>query len=223
MHILKIKAIFFDMDGVITHTMPYHFYAWKKVFKDAGLGISELEVFLREGQPGRRTIHEIFRERGIPFTKEDADDILKKKEALFKRIVRQRFIPGARGFLSFLHKKGVALALVTGTSQHEAHRILPAVIVDLFDAVITSDDVRHGKPHPEPYLLALKKLRVNPSEAIVIENAPFGIKSAKAAGLRCIALETSLPRKYLKQADFVFSSFKAIKEKLSFAMPEGRR
>ena len=77
-------------------------------------------------------------------------------------------------------------------------------------------DVQNGKPHPEPYLKALTKLNVSPKEAVVFENAPFGIRSAKAAGLFCIALETSLPASYLKGADAIFSSFKAIESKVRF-------
>jgi beta-phosphoglucomutase len=104
---------------------------------------------------------------------------------------------------------------VTGTSRHEVHRILPEPIYNLFDGVVTGNDVRRGKPHPEPYLLALKKVQLRPEEAMVIENAPFGIRSAKSAGLVCIALETSLPRRYLAKADFIFSSFRELRKKLS--------
>jgi beta-phosphoglucomutase-like phosphatase (HAD superfamily) len=78
------------------------------------------------------------------------------------------------------------------------------------------DEVRHGKPHPEPYLRALKKMRIGSEDAIVIENAPFGIRSAKKAGLACIALETSLCRAYLKSADFIFSSYRDLRRHLCF-------
>jgi beta-phosphoglucomutase len=214
---LHVKAVLFDMDGVIANTMPYHFRAWKKVFKDAGLEVTSREVFLREGQPGRLTVKELFTERGIPFSKEIADTILNKKEALFKKIVKRRFISGSRGYLNHLQKKGVRLALVTGTSRHETHRILPKKIFNMFDVVVTGNDVKHGKPHPEPYLLALKKLQCKPDEAFVIENAPFGIRSAKKADLVCIALETSLPKGYLKEADYIFASFRELKARIALA------
>jgi beta-phosphoglucomutase len=77
-------------------------------------------------------------------------------------------------------------------------------------------DVQNGKPHPEPYLKAMAKLNVKAQEALVFENAPFGIRSAKAAGLSCIALATSLPASYLTGADAIFPSFKAIESKVQF-------
>jgi beta-phosphoglucomutase len=208
---LKAKAVIFDMDGVITDTMPFHFRAWKKIFQDEGFHVTECEIYLREGQPGSATLKEIFKEHGVPYKEEDAKRILLKKEKLFKRILRRRFVPGSRQYLHFLKKQGFQLGLVTGTARHEAHKILPKGLFRLFDVTITGNDVKKGKPHPEPYLLALKKLKIKPREAVVIENAPFGIHAAKQANIRCLALESSLPRKYLQAADHIFSSFKELR------------
>ena len=105
---------------------------------------------------------------------------------------------------------------MTGTARHEVHQILPAEIFNLFEVVVCGTDVQNGKPHPEPYLKALKKLKIKAKDAIVIENAPFGIRSAKAAGINCLALETSLPKKFLKQADGIFHSFTHLKSKTEF-------
>lgn len=214
--LLKVKAVIFDMDGVITDTMPFHFRAWRKIFKDEGFDVTECEVYLREGQPGNVTLKEIFKEHGVPYQEEDARRILSKKEKLLKRILRRRFIPGSRQCLHFLKKRGFQLGLVTGTARHEAEKILPKRLLKLFDVTITGNDVKKGKPHPEPYLSALKKLNVRPREAVVIENAPFGIHAAKQAKIRCLALESSLPRKYLQGADTIFSSFKELRRRISF-------
>ena len=216
MILFKAKAVIFDMDGVITNTMPYHFRAWRKIFRQEGLDVTECEIYLREGQPGNITIKEIFKEHGLVFDENRATLMLAQKERLFKNTVRQDFIPGARPFLSSLKKNGFMLALVTGTARHEAEHILPKGLLRIFDVTITGNDVKKGKPHPEPYLLALKKLKLRPKEAIVIENAPFGIRSAKLAKIACIALETSLPKNYLKDADLVFPSFRKLTKKVSF-------
>ena len=221
MNIIKVKAVIFDMDGVITNSMPEHFRAWKKIFSDEGISVTHLDVYAREGQPGKNTVRELFEEYGKTYTPDIAKAILEKKERLFKTMVRQRFIPGARRFLKGLAKKGFTLALVTGTSRHEAKRILPGHIWKLFSVIITGDDVRRGKPFPEPFLKSLNKLCLKPHEAIVIENAPFGIESAKRAGLKCIALATSLPKSYLKDADLVFPSFKELRKKVAFATESG--
>jgi len=204
------------MDGVITNTMPDHYKAWNMIFAQEGFHLSHLEVYSREGQPGLISVKELFAEKKISFSKEKAMQILKKKEVLFKKIVRRRFIPGARRFLRFLHRNNFTLALVTGTSRHELHRILPGALYKLFDVVITGSDVKNGKPHPEPFLKALQKLKCQPREAVVIENAPFGIQSAKEAGLKCFALETSLPKPYLKKADFIFKTVKEMQDKIEF-------
>ncbi len=207
-------VVIFDMDGVITDTMPYHFRAWRTIFANQGIKVSHEDVYKREGQKGLNSVQEIFGEHKKPFDLTHAHGLLKAKEELFKKIFKRRYIPGSRSLIKSLVKKGYSLALVTGTSRHEAQSLLPEDLWNSFRVTVCGCDVQNGKPHPEPYLMALKKLKVKPSEAIVIENAPFGIASAKAAGLKCFALETSLPRKYLKQADLVFSSYRELKHEI---------
>jgi len=205
-----ISSLIFDMDGVITDTMPYHFKAWKSVFAASGLQATHEDIYKREGQKGIDSVKELFAEKKIPYTDEMGQRLLDHKEELFKRIFKRKFILGSRRFIKKYHTKGFKLALVTGTSRHEAQKLLPKDLWNCFTVTVCGSDVQNGKPHPEPYLKALTKLGIESQDAIVIENAPFGIRSAKAAGLRCLALETSLPVTYLKQADAVFPSFKSI-------------
>ena len=202
-----LKAIIFDMDGVITMTMPSHQRAWTKVFADEGIRVSKFEVYSREGQKGLNSVLEIFAEHKKPITLRHAQRLLKKKESLFKANAAVRFVPGARSFIKKYHKRGIKLALVTGTARHEVMKILPEGLVNCFDVIISGSDVKHGKPHPEPYLKAVKKLNVGRGEAIVLENAPFGITSAVKAGLFCVAIETSLPKAYLKDAHKIIHDY----------------
>jgi len=213
---LSVSTFIFDMDGVITDTMPYHFRAWKSVFASEGIVASHEDIYKREGQKGIDSVRELFAEKGKLYTDTIGKKLLDQKEVLFKQIFKQKFIPGSRVFIKNSVKQGFKLALVTGTSRHEAQKLLPKELWDCFDVTVCGSDVQNGKPHPEPYLKALAKLNVKSKNAVVIENAPFGIRSAKAAGLFCLALETSLASKYLKQADAVFPSFKAIEAKVSF-------
>ncbi len=208
----RTRAILFDMDGVITDTMPYHFRAWRKIFGNLGIKINYYDIYKREGQKGIESVKEIFNEKGREFILKEAKEILAEKEKLFKSIVKVRFINGSKSFLNFVKKKGLKLGLVTGTSDHELKKILPIHIYAKFDAVITATDVQKGKPNPEPYLKCLKRLRISPSEAVVIENAPFGITSAKESGIFCIAISTHLPPKFLKEADLIVHSFKELKQ-----------
>jgi len=204
------------MDGVITDTMPYHFRAWKSVLACEGVRVSHEDVYKREGQKGIDSVREIFIEKGKIYTDGAGRRILQKKEELFKKIFKRKFIAGSRAFIKKLKNQGFKLALVTGTSRSEAQKLLPWNLWNCFDVTICGCDVQSGKPHPEPYLKALQKLNIRPHEAIVFENAPFGIRSAQSAQLACLALETSLPRAFLKEADAVFFSFKDMQSKVTF-------
>lgn len=213
---IPFKAVIFDMDGVITDTMPYHFKAWKEIFKAQGILVTHEDIYKREGQKGIDSVREIFTEKGRLFNEGLARQLLKDKEDCFKKIFKRKFINGSRSFIKALKRKELLLALVTGTSRHEAERLLPKDLWASFNVTVCGCDVQNGKPHPEPYLKALAHLKIKAKEAIVLENAPFGIRSAKAAGIKCIAIETSLPKAYLKQADQVFSSYKQIASSLKF-------
>lgn len=212
----KISTIIFDMDGVITDTMPYHFLAWKSVLAAEGINVSHQDIYQREGQKGIDSVREIFNQKGKLYTDDTGQKILQKKEALFKKIFKSKFIPGSRPFIKKSRRSGFSLALVTGTSRAEAQKLMPCVLWNCFTVTICGCDVHNGKPHPEPYLKVLQQLNIKPAQAIVLENSPLGIQSAKAAGIRCLALETSLAKEFLKQADAVFPSFKAMLSRAAF-------
>jgi HAD superfamily hydrolase (TIGR01509 family) len=207
-----LNTFIFDCDGVITDSMPYHYRAWKKVFADFGLNVSKFQIYEREGQKGIESIRELCALQGVPFIPKEARRLLQKKEKYFKRHSRTKYIPGARSFIKYLDRKGCALALVTGTSRQEIRKVLPPDLFDCFTVTVCGCDVKKGKPHPEPYLKALRELKIHRNEALVIENAPFGIRSAKRAGLHCLALETSLPARYLKEADFIFPDYRSLRD-----------
>lgn len=214
---IKVKAVIFDMDGVITHTMPYHYRAWQIVLKEEGIVVNYESIYKQEGQPGLEFTEQIlyskYRNSELRLK---AKEILSKKEDVFKKLVKQRFVVGSRNFVKELHRKDFRLGLVTGTARHELHKILPDNIYKLFHAVVTGNDVKRGKPHPEPFEKSLSMLKLKPHEAVVIENAPFGICSAKQAGIQCLALETSLSRKFLKEADHVFANIQELRERILF-------
>ncbi len=217
---LKVKAVIFDMDGVITNTMPYHFRAWQQVLKEEGIAATHHDIYRREGQRGIDSVQEIFAHYQVPFHRDQAERILLKKEILFKKIVKNRYIPGSRLLIQQLLRQGFRLALVTGTARDEVRRILPNDLFQHFSVVVSGTDVRQGKPSPVPYLKALDQLGLRAKDAVVIENAPFGILSAKSAGLRCLAIATSLPPRFLKQADQIFGSIKELKSRVQFQLPE---
>jgi beta-phosphoglucomutase len=213
---LKCTTVIFDMDGVITDTMPYHFDAWASVFSQAGIKVNCYDIYCREGQDGLSTVKEISKEHNRQFSLQQARQLLSQKEDLFKRIVKPRFIKGSAGFIKYLQQRRFKLGLVTGTSRSEARKILPDELYRTFDVAITANEIKKAKPAPEPFLKAIKALKVSSRQAVVIENSPFGIEAAKRAGLFCIALQTSLPKGCLSGADAIFKSFRELKQKVSF-------
>lgn len=216
--LFQIEAILFDMDGVITNTMPDHFEAWRRALAGDGLQINAYDVYRREGGKGSCGLKDIYQDYGRPYDEKRAAELLADKERIFSEIVELRFIEGACDFLRAMHHRGFRLGLVTGTSRDELLKLLPGETLSLFEAIVTGSEVLHGKPDPEPYRRALQKLNLDPVDAIVIENAPYGVESAKACGLKCLALKTSLPEDYLKGADGIYESFFDLTSRVDFIL-----
>ncbi|MGA1871441.1 MAG: HAD family hydrolase [bacterium] len=208
----KYKAILFDMDGVITDTMPYHFEAWHRVFTSMGIQLDKLEIYKREGEQGLVSITQLADKYGLQLSLEEKEELLREKEKIFNKIALPTIFPGISQFIRSLKDQGYLLGLVTGTSRKELEHILPKSIYNFFHAVVTGDSVKQGKPAPDPYCKCMNQLHIRPEEALVIENAPYGIKAAKQAGAFCIAIATSLPAEYLHEADIVYDSIAAISQ-----------
>jgi len=212
--IQNYHAILFDMDGVIVHTMPDHFRAWQETLQSIGIQVGKLEIYSREGEQGMVTLSEILAQYGKKLTMEEKQRLLQQKENLFKQIASPSLFPGIENLIEEAKQRGYRLALVTGTSKNEVESILPSRLSNLFEVIVTGDSVSRGKPAPDPYLKALDSLGIKADEAIVIENAPYGIQSAKSAGLVCIAVTTSLPEEYLHDADVILDSVEEVRKLL---------
>ncbi len=217
------RAIIFDMDGVITDTMPDHFEAWRQVLAGDGLAITAHDVYKREGGRGISGLCEIYEEYGRTCDAEKARALLAQKERTFSAISRLKFIPGAQEFIERQSQKGFHLGLVTGTSRDEVNTLLPDGLRARFEVIVTGSDVTRGKPDPEPYQKALDLLGITADEAVVIENAPFGIQSARACGIPCFGLTTSLPSEFLTEATMLFHSFQEMNNQVSFHLPRTER
>lgn len=209
---MNIDAILFDMDGVVVDSMPFHADAWKRVLNEYGLVLEDVDILRREGMTGRQSVEEIFieKDRPVPGDRE-FHDLMAKKHAIFEEC-RIELFPRIGEILSWVKSKGVRTALVTGSPRRSVRHVMPDEVLCRFDAVIAAEDVSKGKPDPEPYLKALDALGVRAGRSLIIENAPMGIRAARAAGIPCFALETTLPRRYLKGADRIFSGHEDLLE-----------
>jgi beta-phosphoglucomutase len=198
-----LKAILFDMDGVVTDSMPWHYECWTKVLNQRNVFLEKEELYKREGEKGNISVMSIFEEKGINITQEECMKMLTEKEEMFRSIARVKLFGGIANFIHRISVSGTSVALVTGTSRGEMKRLLPESIQKEFCAIVTGDMLEHGKPDPDPYLKGLELLEVKAEDAIAIENSPLGILSAKRAGVYTIAVQTSLDEKYLDNADLI--------------------
>ncbi len=208
----KPQAVIFDMDGVIVDSMPYHFLAWYEALRPFGVRVGCFEVYAQEGERWEKTLRGLLKRGHIRPTRRILNKIFSLRQRIFRRNFKRYIFHGAEQLLERLRSQGMLLGLVTGSPMAEVQKILPARIKKVFNVVIAGNQVKKGKPHPEPYLKAAEALKLSPAECLVIENAPFGITSAKKAGMPCIAVSTSLPKAYLSCADIVVSTLEEIAE-----------
>ena len=190
---MPIKAVLFDMDGVLYDSMPNHAKAWSTAVTEFGLSMSPHEAYLHEGRTGHGTINILAqRHWGRNATTEEMERIYAAKSALFNTCPEPQPMPGAAQLLQSIRSLGLTIVLVTGSAQPSLLTRLAHDFPGIFSAerMVTAFDVKHGKPHPEPYLMGLEKAGVSASEAVVIENAPLGVEAAHAAGIYTIAVNT---------------------------------
>ncbi|HLA38059.1 MAG TPA: HAD family phosphatase [Candidatus Brocadiales bacterium] len=213
MKLNNLKAVLLDMDGVVVDGMPFHLRAWKEAFSAVGIEVTDIDIYRREGMDGLETVQEISREKRVTLTPEVQRRVNESKDRMLNEIFQVRFIPGSLELIQKLKARGLRLALVTGTRGEVVSRIFKEGLnppeAD-FDVVITAESVERKKPAPDPYLKAVEMLGLRKEECLVIENAPAGITSAKRAGLRCLAITTSLPASYLKEADAVLAGLEDV-------------
>lgn len=189
----KLKAVFFDMDGVLFDSMPSHSDAWIKTLNDLQLPFSIEEAYMNEGRTGDSTINDIFlRYKGRKATEEEIRDIYRLKTKYFEGNGKVKRMPYALELLETIKSQGLIIFIVTGSGQISLLDNLSSNFPDIFskEKMVTAFDVKNGKPSPEPYLKALYKSGVEPWEVVVVENAPLGVQASVAAGLFTIAVNT---------------------------------
>ncbi|MBQ2554351.1 MAG: HAD family phosphatase [Prevotella sp.] len=200
-----IRAVLFDMDGVLYHTMPSHAKAWLGSMAKCGLSMSEEEVYRYEGMIGTETIRLMARQQwGREVTTNEANEMYSIKSAAFAALPPSSKMSGIDALITHLHSDcGLTIGVVTGSGQ----RTLTDHIASDFSYAITQEhivtayDVKRGKPAPDPYLSGLAKCGVKANEAIVVENAPLGVQAARAADIFTVAVNTGpLPDSALLEA-----------------------
>jgi len=182
----------FDLDGTLTDNMAFHQRAFDVFLARHGLPPLTHELRRRLDGKRNRDIFPILFGRAL----DDAAQIAyaDEKESLYRELSRGRLVPlsGLRELLAVLGRLRVPSAVATSAPRENVdHTLRELGLAEAFRAVARADDVAHGKPHPDVFLLAAKRLGVAPGRCVAFEDAPVGIESARRAGMTCVALTTS--------------------------------
>jgi len=212
----RLRAVLFDMDGVLYDSMPSHAKAWHRAMAHFGYDLPEQEAYMHEGRTGASTINIVSRrQRGVEESEERIQEIYRVKSQFFNEYPPAEPMPGALDLLRKLQAQGLKILIVTGSGQTSLLDRLNHHFPGVFcrELMVTAFDVKHGKPAPEPYLMGLQKGGLCSEECVVVENAPLGVRAAKAAGIFTIAVNTGpLPDSALADegADLLFPSMQAL-------------
>lgn len=190
-----IKAVIFDLDDVIVNSSPKHFDAYERALKDFGIPSPELSGELRRSIYGMR-IKEIMELLAREFKMNvDVEELTRHRNAYFMELVKEGIepMPGLYELVNDIERWGLKRAVASSGVTDYVHEVLRQLKLDkFFGVVITGNDVERPKPAPDCFLLAAKKMEVEPSHCAVFEDATLGLKAAKAAGMLAIGVKNPL-------------------------------
>lgn len=210
---LSPRVVLFDMDGVLYDSMPNHAIAWQESMAKYGIHMTADDAYATEGARGVDTIREMVRrQQRREIDEAEAQKMYDLKSQTFHSLPEAPVMPGILDLMRQIHASGLQCGVVTGSGQRP---LISRILKDFGDYVdeahiTTAYDVTRGKPLPDPYLMGLHKAGdLAPWQAVVIENAPLGVRSGHAARIFTIAVNTGpLPNNELLAAgaNLIFSS-----------------
>jgi len=183
------RAVLWDLDGTLVDSEDYHWQSWRDALEPEGLAITYEQFLASFGKKNDPIMREWL---GAGYTAERAMRLADAKEADYRRLVGAHgltALPGAREWLTALHAAGWKQAIVTSAPLANAEIMLRALdMTPLFEAIVTAEDVSHGKPDPEVFLAAAARLGVPPARCIVVEDAAAGVEGARRAGMKSVGV-----------------------------------
>ena len=202
-----MKGVIFDWDGVVIDSSAEHERSWEILAEEISQPLPEGHFKRGFGKKNEVIIPEIL---GWAKNPEEIQKLAVRKETIYRELVRQRgvqILPGARELLAALRHEGIPRAIGSSTPRQNLEAIFAATgLGEFFDAVACGDDVIHGKPAPDIFLLAAEKLALAPADCLVIEDAHAGIEAARRAGIPVLAVATTNPLADLAYADGALES-----------------
>ena len=208
---MSLAAAIFDLDGTLIDNNHYHIKAWKEYLRRNGRELSDEEYKINFNGRTNRDVVEYL--HGRKMTDEEAAPIYLEKEAMYREIYQPYInpVPGLLELLQQLNSNGFPMAIATsGITVNIEFMFDHLPIRQYFKEVIHSSHIKKGKPDPEIYIKTAEKLGVNPADCVVFEDALVGIRSAKDAGMKVIALTTTHTVKELAEADLVIKNYTEI-------------
>ena len=220
-----LRAVIFDFNGIIVDDEPIHFRLFQRVLGEEGIALTEQDYYARYlGFDDRGAFIAGFRENSRSLTAEKLHELIERKADYYQEAIRNHVtvFPGVKNLVSDLAQT-LPLAVASGALRHEIETILKtAGLLNHFRAIVAAEDVTQGKPEPEIYLKALAALNarggngkpIEAADCVVIEDSKEGIRGARRAGMKCLAVTNSHPAELLGDADAVVKSLEDVK--LSF-------
>ncbi|MGN6196243.1 MAG: HAD family hydrolase [Ginsengibacter sp.] len=202
------KAVIFDMDGTLIDSTKADFLAWQKLFSFYGKSLTYKEYVPLLGIKSAQVVKEF-----LPLKNdEEIQMALTRKLVFFHEYIAENGIypvPYADVFLKQIKQLDIPVALATSSRKAKMEMVMTKVeLVTLFDAIVTGGDVKNGKPAPDIFIKAAEKLGVRPQDCIVFEDASNGVKAAKNAFMKCVAVSSTQPPEALQEADLIIDTFK---------------
>ena len=205
----KLKAVIWDMDGVIVDSESSHFKSWQIVFNERGIRINEDKLRETFGMTTPQVIREV---AGGGLNEQTVIEIGAEKERIFRRMIGSEieYLPGAEHWLKTFYEHGIRQALASSGSQKNIDTVLNALDARAFFDEVVSGLEKPSKPAPDVFLSAAEKLDVSPANCLVLEDAIAGVRAARAAGMKCIAVTTTNPAQKLDQAHIVLENLREL-------------
>jgi beta-phosphoglucomutase family hydrolase len=201
-------AIIFDMDGTLIESTEADYIAWKKLFEEYGIDLTFEKYYPLLGKKSVDVISSQLKLDG-----EAVDYALAKKLFYYKEYVKQNGVPSvplANELVQYCSRHFI-IGLATSSRMEKMNMMMEQQgLKNYFKAIVTGGEVHHGKPAPDIFLLAAEKLQVDPQKCLVFEDTISGIRAAKNAGMKCIAISTTHKRDELTEADLVIDGYDEI-------------
>src|SRR5258706_61906 len=207
-----LRAVIFDFNGIIVDDEPIHFELFQKVFAEEGINLTKDAYYARYlGFDDRGAFSFGYREHNRFLGQEHLTELIERKAVYYQEAIRNHvaIFPGVKELIRKL-AESLPLAVASGALRNEIETILTtAGLIDYFKAIVSAEDVGRGKPETGTFLTALAALNgqngnpIHASECVVIEDSKEGIKGARRAGMKCLAVTTSHPAELLKEANAV--------------------